>query len=133
LNVRSQELNRNGSASISSGKGWGRRFLLAFLVVAFCFQGFVAQSHIHSWRFGPRIAAAGSDILHHSDAVFDQDSTGCLLCAAVAQAGAFSTPIPAGFALPVLLPLGPVGILSAQIAMPSFVGHGWRQRAPPRS
>jgi hypothetical protein len=109
-----------------------------FLLIAFSFQSYVAQTHIHGAvsidrQVAGYLTTSVADARHDPGLPSDDDQADCLLCQAVAHAHAFSTPILSALALPVQSVLAVVAPLYGQAASVRFVGHGWQGRAPPRS
>ena len=106
--------------------GWR---LIAFLVMlAFSFQSYVAQTHIHE-AAAPATAALIKNLGHNKSPV-DNSPLDCPFCQAVAHDGAF------------FMPHAPLLFLAAQwveMAAPHFfladhsadANHNWRSRAPP--
>jgi hypothetical protein len=104
--------------------------LIASLVMlAFTFQSYVAQTHIHDTAPVSSAIAKGS---HHNKSPLGNTPVECPFCQAVAHAGSF------------FMPLAPLPFLSAQwiemavphLALGASTGaatHSWRSRAPPRS
>ena len=127
-----------GSSPSGSPAAWGRNLIALFLLIAFSFQSYVAQTHIHGAVSIDRQAAGylASSIVearHDPGLPSDGDEANCLLCQAVAHAHAFSTPVLSALVLPVQPVLVLVASFSSQIAIVRFIGHGWQQRAPPHS
>jgi hypothetical protein len=102
--------------------------IAALVMLAFSFQSYVAQTHIHD------AAPAGLAIAkaqHHNKSPLGNTPVECPFCQAVADAGNIFMPaIPLLFlseqwmesALPHLIPRGNA----------SAAPHGWQSRAPPR-
>jgi hypothetical protein len=130
----------------ANGAGW-RLFVAALALVAFAFQSYVTQTHIH--------LASGSAGHSHTTAaiVFSSAVKGvsgqksapknqtpgndepvkCPLCQAVGYAGHFVTPSAASA---LLLPATAISILPLLLALvPAHEtpSHNWRGRAPPHS
>lgn len=110
-----------------------RGISVLFLALAFFFQSYVAQTHIHG-VFDPvasLLHIKAADSTSHKVPPGDDDAN-CPFCQAVVHAGVFSTPL-----APTLLP--PVAILLftdvplllvTAVRRPAI--YGWHQRAPPR-
>jgi hypothetical protein len=103
--------------------------IAALVMLAFTFQSYVAQTHIHE-NATPASAALIKDLGHNKSPV-DNSPLDCPFCQAVAHAG--------GFFLPVI----PLVLLCAQwvkMQAPHFASrdssivaaHSWQSRAPPR-
>jgi len=107
--------------------GW--RLIAALVALAFTFQSYVAQTHIHD------SAAASSTIAkvpHHNKSPLGNTPVECPFCQAVAHAGTF------------FMPVAPLLFLSEQWiemsaphlavgASANAATHNWQSRAPPRS
>jgi hypothetical protein len=126
--------------------GW-RLVVTTLALIAFAFQGYVTQTHIH---FLPPIsattlkAAAASDLnpLKTSGVLqrkvpektpSNEDPMKCPLCQAVGYAGHFVTP---SSSAPVLLPTTAISILPVALAILSpreTPSHIWQGRGPPHS
>ncbi len=108
-----------------------------FLLVAFSIQSYVAQTHIHgALSIDRQVAAYPATSVadaRHDPGLPSDDPADCLLCQAVAHAHAFSVPILAALALPVQSVPAVAAPLVSRITVVRFIGHGWQQRAPPRS
>jgi len=114
----------------------GRIVLVFLLVIAFSLQGLVAQTHIHGAHPAGRPVVDGlaTAIVGTSDqsGLPTDDEEHCLLCQAVALSTGLSTPTAGGMPMPVQVLLGIMALLSAHALLVRPLGHGWRQRAPPR-
>jgi hypothetical protein len=122
--------------------GFARWTITLFVFLAFAFQSYVTQTHIHF----PHEAAV--DIFASADqnrALNDQapgkhnpdkyppndDPANCPICQEVMHTGAFVMP---DF-VALLLPSQPISIVPIVIALPAAietVSHAWQSRAPPR-
>jgi hypothetical protein len=119
----------------------------ALALIAFAFQSYVTQTHIHV----PPVLGATSKIVPATDAGAAKKSTStqkhapnnngpandepvkCPLCQAVGYAGHFVTPSAASA---LLLPASAISILPLLLALippRETPSHSWRGRAPPRS
>jgi hypothetical protein len=98
-------------------------------VLAFSFQSYVAQTHIHD---AAPISSTFAKGAHHNKSPLGNTPVECPFCQAVAHSGIF------------FVPVGPLLFLSAQwieMALPHLAPgaradaatHSWRSRAPPRS
>jgi hypothetical protein len=103
------------------------RLIAALVLVAFCFQSYVVQTHIHE-AHAP-VAVAGLH-LSHGKAPAGNSPLDCPFCQAVAHGGSFFMP---DASLLFLLPqwlwiavpdVPPVGKSVA-------INHNWQSRAPP--
>jgi hypothetical protein len=103
-----------------------------FLLLAFLFQSFVAQIHIHGIPNGLpyRVNAAASVPASHVPSKDRSDEANCPFCQAVIHAGAFFAP----HAL-LILPPSSKFVSAARFSyvrsIAGFIGHIWQQRAPP--
>jgi hypothetical protein len=118
----------------------------AFALIAFAFQSYLTQTHIHLLPplSAPSKTAAvsdsgttkiGGDIQRHAPkkAPADDNPLKCPLCQAVSYAGHFLTPSPAAS---LLQPALSFSILPLRVATPSSresPSHNWQGRGPPHS
>ncbi|HEY4115672.1 MAG TPA: DUF2946 family protein [Rhizomicrobium sp.] len=105
-----------------------------FLLLAFFFQSFIAQTHIHGVPQGSPYtvsAAAGatSSPMHHVPSK-DKGEANCPFCQAVLHAGAFFAPH-ALLILPPSQTFASAAPFSYAVGTVSEIGHDWQQRAPP--
>ena len=126
--------------SPSSPERSGGRCVLALLVIlAFTFQSYVTQTHIHLPR--PKIpsivraaeglfAIAGADESRSKKLPDNDDPEHCPLCQAIALSGSFVAPgVP-------ILPLPTMAVIANEVFQPIVLyrpvfSHGWQGRAPP--
>ena len=124
--------------------GW-RLFVASLALIAFAFQSYVTQTHIHFAAIS--VASAGQpagEIPHAGKSVGGQldapknktpsndDPLKCPLCQAVGYAGHFVAPS----AVAPLLPFAAISILPLAISIASSRGspsHIWQGRGPPNS
>jgi len=114
-----------------------RRTIAAVAALAFLFQGYIVQTHIHSPASSLRLAS----IARSADATHSVQSTGqkgdadkddpahCPFCQELLHAGSYVTPI----ATIALIPpehYRPAERIAGSLAVQS-VSHAWRGRAPP--
>jgi hypothetical protein len=101
--------------------------IAALIVLAFSFQSYVAQTHIHD---AAPITSDSAKSTHHNKSPLGNTPVECPFCQAVAHDGT------------VFMPMAPVLFLSEQwieMASPYFMLHGnavapvhdWQSRAPP--
>ena len=118
------------AAARTNGRVTGWRVIAILVMLAFSFQSYVAQTHIHE-AAAPATAALIKNLGHNKSPV-DNSPLDCPFCQAVAHDAAF------------FVPHSPLLFLSAQwveMAAPHFVladhsadaNHNWRSRAPPHS
>ncbi|HWC62510.1 MAG TPA: hypothetical protein VG501_02730 [Rhizomicrobium sp.] len=116
-------------AAARTGGGFlGWRLIAILVMLAFTFQSFVAQTHIH--ESAPPASIQLIKDLGHNKSPVDNSPLDCPFCQAVAHDGLF------------FVPDAPVLFLVAQwveMAAPHFFladhsadpNHNWRSRAPP--
>ncbi len=110
--------------------------MVALILVAFTFQGFVAQTHIH--RLGGISTASSSLQIETKRTVppdkfpANQDPSNCPICQELLHSGSFITPSAVAALLPSLAVSIVAIVLDSAIAPPA-TSHSWRGRAPPRS
>lgn len=116
-------------------RGLLTRAFAVLTLVAFTFQGFVTQTHIHTAPAGVPVA------IDQFDGVFQapspdkklpakNDSQTCPLCQQFASAGQFLTPSAAAIVLP-WLAVSVVEVVALTTHLIAPVSHSWRGRAPP--
>lgn len=133
---------RSGMARLRSARGtFQHRFILLATLVAFLFQSYVVQTHIHfaASDNGGTIVADGTNLKsstgpavagqHNSKPPID-DPAHCPICQEFLHAGQYLTPAPV-LALLITAVVVPVTILRAVPVTANPVSHGWRGRAPP--
>ncbi|MEJ0025290.1 MAG: hypothetical protein WDN01_04595 [Rhizomicrobium sp.] len=116
----------------AAARGMFSHALLLLTLLAFTFQGFVTQTHIHA-----RIAGAPATLdlfdgikAPAKNAPSKNDEANCPLCQAFANSGQFLTPAAAA----TLLPTFSVSVIELVPLATKFVrsaSHAWRGRAPP--
>lgn len=119
--------SRNGRTSLAS------RFIVFIAVLAFAFQSYIAQTHIHGQQqslYGvAKIAAAPSPA--PGKLPLDNSSTDCPFCQAINLAGVFVTPAALLLQLPQMWVADVTHIVLAREAS-GAPAHDWQSRAPPR-
>ena len=112
-----------------------------FALLAFIVSGFATQTHIHipaqaEQGFGAqpaqKLAAKDSTSLDREQKQRGptDDPTRCPLCQEYLHSGAYVTPVPAVFPLPIMtVTVAP--LLIASVAIIRAVSHSWYGRAPP--
>jgi hypothetical protein len=136
--------SRVGSTRARQTTGLSLRGVIsAFALLAFIFSGFATQTHIHipgqsepgvgaQQVAAQTIAAKDSTSLNREQKqrAPTDDPTRCPLCQEYLHSGAYVTPVPAVFPLPILTAtVAPFLILPAAIIR--AVSHSWYGRAPP--
>lgn len=127
----------------ASTAGW-RVFVATFALIAFAFQSYLTQTHIHVLLPGfvvSKSAAAKHPVQADTDVAATQhapnktpdndDPVKCPLCQAVGYAGHFVTP---SAAASLLLPSAAISVLCLTIAILSAresPSHIWQGRGPP--
>ncbi len=116
----------------AAARGMVSHALLLLTLLAFTFQGFVTQTHIHA-----RIAGAPATVdlfdgikAPAKNAPSKNDESTCPLCQAFANSGQFLTPAAAAIAAPSIS----VSVIELVPLATKFVraaSHAWRGRAPP--
>ena len=120
-----------------------RGVISAFALLAFIFSGFATQTHIHipaqsEQGFGVQqvaaqnVAAKAAPSLNRDQkpSAPTDDPARCPLCQEYLHSGAYVTPVPAVFPVPVLIAtVAPFLIVPAAIIR--AVSHSWYGRAPP--
>jgi dienelactone hydrolase len=112
--------------------------LVLFALLAFAFQSYVTQTHIHvgGQSFGALVQLAATDGAKSTASKdkypANQDPSNCPICQEMVHSGSFITPS-AIAALPPALAVSIVALrLEAAIA-PQATSHSWRGRAPPHA
>lgn len=110
--------------------GGSLRSLVCLLVlVAFTFQSFLVQTHIHNL---PQSFAgsAGVAASHNDKAPLDADK--CFLCQEYVHSGAYLTPAVVA-ALPPSVAASLLPVLLVPLHAARTLSHNWLGRAPPRA
>lgn len=111
------------------------RLALTFVaLLAFVFQSYVAQTHIHMTGQSLSITASADakTAPQSKPAKFpaNQDPANCPICQELLHSGSFITPSAVAALLPMLAVSVVAVVLETTIA-PQAVSHSWRGRAPP--
>jgi hypothetical protein len=133
--------NRRKGGAMALAHSSRRLFLTLFCLLAFSFQSYIAQTHIHiPGRADPGISALASSPAKISLNAAKQgkrgqlpinSDTNCPLCQTVLHAGFFLTPA----LLVLLLPDTQAGNGPAPVVASHRDGapsHGWQSRGPPQ-
>ena len=120
------------ASSRAASRGVFSHALLFLTLLAFAFQGFVTQTHIHAQVSGAPVAIDWFDGAKAptKNAPAKNDESNCPLCQAFANSGHFVTPAVAA----ILAPIYSVSVIQLAPLGASFVhavSHAWRGRAPP--
>jgi hypothetical protein len=108
-----------------------RLWLASLVLIAFSFQSYVTQTHIHLVAQASNGMKADARKAPRDRYPASQDPANCPICQEVLHSGSFITPS----AVAVLLPSLAVSVLAIVIdtaIASSPVSHSWRGRAPPR-
>jgi hypothetical protein len=100
--------------------------------MAFTFQSFLVQTHIHNL---PQTFTAGAGIAGVTasrDAKAPLDADKCFLCQEYLHSGAYLTPA-AVAALPPTAAASLLPLLLAPLHAARLLSHNWKGRAPPRA
>lgn len=119
------------TATARQHPGGSLRSLVCLLVlVAFTFQSFLVQTHIHSLpqSFGGSIGISASS--QNDKAPLDADK--CFLCQEYVHGGAYLLPA-AVTALPPTAVASLLPLLLAPLHAARTLSHNWMGRAPPRA
>jgi hypothetical protein len=114
--------------------GIGRQAVTFLLVLAFAFQSYLTQTHIHVAPAPSAQTCAVKCIVHapakHSSPA-DKSTADCPLCQAIVHAGAFFAPAAVIFFVPRLWVEGTLAAAKSLAAREQFSRNGL-SRAPPR-
>ena len=111
------------------------RFLITFIaVLAFAFQSYVTQTHIHgapeTGFASAKIAGTGANKQNPDKFPANDDPANCPICQEILHTGQFVTPS----AVSLLLPSLAVSIITIVVdigVVAQTASHGWQSRAPP--
>ncbi len=128
----------------ASARPTGWRLAVASVVfVAFAFQSFVAQTHIHfapdalarlaaySASHAPKIAQGGAGQDRHDNHPDNDDPANCPICQEILHCGQFVAPA-AQFILPPAMAVSTIAVVDKALPFVLALSHDWRGRAPPR-
>jgi hypothetical protein len=128
--------------SAKAAPSFARWTITLFVFLAFAFQSYVTQTHIHfAHESAVNIFAAAEKAPASAQAPGKQnpdkyppndDPANCPICQEVMHSGAYVMP---DF-VALLLPSQPISIVPISIALPAIietVTHTWQGRAPPRA
>src|SRR5579872_5277372 len=91
----------SGDTVVMQPPSIGRMLLVAFMLVAFVFQGYATQTHIHPQDFADSgIVLKASGEPGHKNAPPSDDPANCPICQQIMQAGLFVAP---AWLLPLLI------------------------------
>ena len=117
---------------LAQAHGW-RQVVALLALLFFAFQGYLTQTHIHAmWRNPPgaHMAEAGAQSTLPRGLPPSDNPAACPICQDMAQAGHFTFPGIAAFAMP--LRIAPE--ITVAFAIPFVavaISHIWLGRAPP--
>lgn len=107
-------------------QGW-RLVIASLALLAFAFQSYVLQTHIHI-AGDSRPAAHG---VHHGKAPLGEDPSNCPICQEILHAGQFVAPTAQVF-LPPFAAVSTILLVDATSPVVVALSHNWQGRAPPR-
>lgn len=109
--------------------GW-RFAVVCLALLAFAFQSYVVQTHIH---FAPAMQlSSGGHRGHHGKFPADEDPANCPICQEILHSGQFITPA-AQFLLPPTLAVSTIALVDQALPHIFAPSHSWRGRAPPQA
>lgn len=109
------------------------RAVVLLTLLAFTFQGYLTQAHIHWLSAGAPVVADvfdGAPSPAKDKAPLKNDPANCPLCQQIAGAGQFVTPAAAAILLP-SLSISVIEVVAAAAHFVAPASHSWRGRAPP--
>jgi len=107
-----------------------RLLLVAMMLLAFLFQGYATQTHIHKQDGHSGAVTLNTGKADHAKYPANNDPLNCPLCQQINHAGQYTVP---AWLMPFLI-LDTVSVIEiATLPMPHFdaVSHSWRGRGPP--
>jgi hypothetical protein len=110
--------------------GSASRFVVFVTALAFAFQCYLTQTHIHGMLQGDAVKIAAALSSTPDKTPLDHSRSDCPVCQAVVHAGAFLAPV----VLPVLVlswTEHAAPFVAARIVVADST-HFWQSRAPPR-
>lgn len=110
----------------------GRLAITLFALLAFTFQSFVAQVHIHAAPSTASSALSTGKVSQPGKLPANDDPSNCPICQIILHAGQFVTPSAITFALPSFA-LFFVATAVRQSPSAEAGSHSWQSRAPPHS
>ena len=119
--ARAKSLKRNGSP-----------VLRVFVLIAFCLQSFLVQTHVHKLPLPVSSAGITQTVSAPHDGKSPLDVDQCLFCQEYTHAGAYVTPAVAA-ALPPMMAVGVIALAAAPFLAARPTSHIWIGRAPPRA
>ena len=125
LSMAKAKATRSRATTLS---GW-RLGLVYVAMLAFAFQSYVVQTHIH---FAPATAIADTQGAsgHHDKYPANDDPANCPICQEILHSGQFITPA-AQFLVPPSLAVSTIAVVDQALPHILAPSHGWRGRAPP--
>ena len=109
----------------------GRLLLAVFMALAFFFQGYATQTHIHKQTSSGTSIVAKVDGSSKQNKVPDNDDpANCPICQQISHAGEYVAP---AWVISFLILAAILTIEVATFSVPRFdtVSHSWRGRGPP--
>jgi len=108
----------------------GSSVLRVLVLIAFCLQSFLVQTHVHPLGAASGPATISISAPHDGKAPLDADH--CLLCQEYVHAGAYVTPAAAAV-LPPSIAVSVVALSEAPFLLARQISRNWMGRAPPRA
>lgn len=121
----------------ASIRGW-RQALIFLALIAFAFQGYVVQTHIHfapgtfAATDGDEHAVSGKTSDHHDKLPPNENPANCPICQEMLAYGQFVTPS-AQALLPPTIAVSTIAIVETALPFIFAPSHSWRGRAPPHA
>lgn len=111
--------------------GW--RLALAYAVLlAFAFQTYVAQTHIHLTQAETaKLYTGGTGHDRHDKYPASDDPANCPICQEILHSGHFVTPSALAYAPPALA-VSTIALVDTALPFILALSHSWRGRAPPQ-
>jgi hypothetical protein len=119
--ARAKSLRRNGSP-----------VLRVFVLIAFCLQSFLVQTHVHKLLFPVSPAGVTQTVSAPYDGKAPLDADQCLFCQEYTHSGAYVMPALAA-SLPPMMAIGVIALAATPFLAAKPTSHIWIGRAPPRA
>lgn len=109
----------------------GRLAITLFALLAFTFQSFIAQIHVHTAPWAASSMLDAGKAAQPGKLPASDDQSNCPICQAVLHGGQFITPSAVTFALPSFVVFF-VATGAQKVPVIQAGSHNWQSRAPPR-
>ena len=119
--AHAKSLRRNGSP-----------VLRVLVLIAFCLQSFLVQTHIHNIPLGDVSAGEAQSVSAPHQGKVPLDADQCLFCQEYTHAGAYVMPAVASV-LPPMMAVGVIALAAVPFLAAKPTSHIWIGRAPPRA